>query len=114
MKKNNKMSAGKKVTIGATVVALGAGAYYLLGPNSKTHQKKAKVLLAKMKREIADKATKAKNMTEPLYHKAVDALAATYSKQYKMHEKDIKAFAKKLKSKGKSTAKKAVKDLLKS
>ncbi len=110
MKKNQKkvitnkksgISAGKKVAIGAGVAALGvatAGAYYLLGPNAKAHQKKASILMAKMQKEAMQKAKKVKNLTEPLYHKAVDALAQQYSTQYKVHEKDIKAFAKTLKS----------------
>lgn len=103
--KKNKMSGGKMVAVSAGVVALSAGAYYLLGPGSKAHQEKAKNLLAKMKKEVAQKVTKVKNLTEPLYHNVVDALTVAYSKQHKAHEKDIKAFAKKLKSEYKSTIK---------
>ena len=101
MKKIKKgMSTRKKMAIGAGVVAVGAasaGAYYLLGPNAKAHQKKASVLMAKIKKKLAQKAKKVKNLTEPLYHSAVDALADTYSKQYKAHEKDIKSLAIQLK-----------------
>ena len=101
MKKIKKISKGKVAAISGGVAALGAGmagAYYLLGPNAKAHQKKATMLMNKMKKEVLQKAKKAKSLTGPMYHKAVDALADTYSKQYKAHEKDIKAFAKKLKS----------------
>ena len=58
MKKNNKKSgvSGKKVAaVGAGMAALGAmgaGAYYLLGPKAKAHQKKATALMAKMKKEV--------------------------------------------------------------
>lgn len=51
MKKNKKMSVGKKLAIGAGVVAMGAGAYYLLGPNAKAHQKKMSLLATKVKKE---------------------------------------------------------------
>lgn len=101
-KKKTGMSAGKKVAIGAGVVAasaLTAGAYYLLGPNAKAHQKKASVLMTKMEREVLSKIKKAKKMSLPIYHKAVDVVSENYAKQYKAHEKDIKIFAKQLKSK---------------
>ena len=47
------MSLGKRVMIGAGVAAVGAGAYYLLGPDGKKNQKKAKAWMAKMKKEHA-------------------------------------------------------------
>ena len=102
MKKEIKkeMSAGKKVAIGAGVVAASvatAGAYYLFGPDKKAHQKKAIDLMAKMKKEVENEIEKAKDVTSPIYHKAVDFIAENYSKQYKMHGKEIKVFAKKLK-----------------
>lgn len=109
MKKNTKkgMSGAKKVAIGAGVVAASvatAGAYYLLGPNAKAHQKKASSLLAKMKKDVASEIKKVKEVSVPLYHKAVDAVSENYAKQYKVHEKDIKAFAKKLKTEWKKVA----------
>lgn len=88
------MSGGKIVA----AAALGAGAYYLLGPNSKEHRKKAKALFIKMKSEVTKRIRKVKQITPPLYHKAVDAVSKTYAKQYKLHEKDINSFAKKLKT----------------
>ena len=99
--KNKKMSVGKKVAIGAGVAAFsaaGAGAYYLLGPNKKAHQKKAAVLVAKIKKEVAHEIKKVKVVTLPVYHRAVDIVSENYAKQYKIHEGDIKSFAKKLKS----------------
>lgn len=111
MKKIKKMSASKKLVIGAGMVAAGAGAYYLFGPKAKAHQKKTKVLMLKMKREIEKEAKKIKKITIPLYQKTVNTIASNYTKQYKLHEKDIKAFACKMKKdwKGaKKIAKKAV------
>jgi len=105
IKKKKGMSMGKKVAIGAGVAAIGAGAYYLLGPNAKAHQKKVSVLMAKMKKEVLSEVKKAKAVTMPLYNKVVDYVSSNYSKQYKMHEKEIKAFAKKLKSLKKSVSK---------
>lgn len=105
------MSGGKKIAIGGAVAALaatGAGAYYLLGPNKKAHQKKAAALMAKMKKEAMSEFKKAKNLSVPVYHKAVDVISKNYAKQYKIHEKDIKAIANKLKGEWKNTAKKTV------
>ena len=99
-KTNKKMSTGKKMAIGAGIVAIGAatgGAYYILGPNAKEHQKKAAALLGKIKKEVTREVKKAKEISVPLYHKAVDAISKTYAKQYKAHAGDIKAFANKLK-----------------
>ena len=98
MKINKKMSVGAKMAVGAGVAAVSAGAYYLLGPKAKIHQKKASALLVKMKKEIENEIKKVQKMTTPLYHKAVDVISENYAKQYKMHEKDIKTFANKLKS----------------
>lgn len=97
-KKTTKTSIGKKVAGVAGLAAIGAGAYYLLGPNAKAHQKKASALLGKMKKEVQDEIKKAKEVTVPLYNNAVDAISENYAKEYKAFEKEIKDFAKKLKS----------------
>ena len=54
--KKNGVSAGKMVAIGAGLAAAGAGAYYMLGPNGKKHQKDAKKLINKVEKEIKTKA----------------------------------------------------------
>lgn len=107
MKKTTKkgMSAGKKVAIGGAIAAMGAGALYLLGPNSKAHQKKTSILFAKVKKEVQQEVKKVKDMSGPLYHKAVDAISTNYAKQYKAHSKEIKAFADKLKKEYKKITK---------
>jgi len=98
MNKKKGMSGGKIVARVAGIAALGAGAYYLLGPKAKAHQKKVKVLVEKMKKEVEKEIKKVKEVTPPLYHKAVDNISKNYAEQYKLHEKDIKDFAKKMKS----------------
>jgi len=101
-KKKSEMSLGKAAVIGAGVAAVGAGAYYLLGPKGKEHQKKLKSLTIEMKKQIDKELKKAKEVTGPLYQNAVDTMAATYSKQYKEHADEINAFAKKLKGEWKN------------
>ena len=105
MQKNKKMSVGKKVAMGAGLAAVGAGMYYFFGPGAKVHQKKAKALVAKAKKEVEKEVKKAKAVTVPLYHKAVDAVSKNYAKQYKLHEKDVKALAAKVKSEWKGAQK---------
>lgn len=123
MSNKKKMSGAEKVAIGAGVAVLSAasaGAFYLFGPKAKAHQKKAGAFMAKMKKEVASNVKKAEKMTKPFYHKVVDTVALNYAKQYKIHEGDAKAFAKKLKSEWKEankavnkTVKKTVKKLKK-
>lgn len=115
--KKSSISVGKVVAIGAGVAALGAGAYYFLGPNGKKNQKKAAVWMVKMRKEVEKKMITIKNISEPIYKSAVDALANTYSKQYKEYSGEIKSFAKQLKSEWtnvKSKTKPAVKQAKKS
>lgn len=103
---NTKKGISKgKIAVAASLAAVGAGAYYLLGPNAKVHQKKAKVLMGKMKKEISGEIKKVKKVTPVIYRKAVDVISENYAKQYKMHEKEIKAFAKKMKSEWKKATK---------
>jgi hypothetical protein len=104
-KKKSGISGGKMVAVGAGIAALGAGAYYLLGPNAKVHQKKASALMGKIKKEVVSEMKKAKSVTMPMYHKTVDVISSNYAKQYKLHEKDIKALAKKLKGEWKEISK---------
>lgn len=108
MAKSKKTSDGKMMAAAAAGAAvIGAGAYYLLGPNKKIHQKKAKALYEKMKREVKKEALKAKELSVPIYHKAVDVISENYAKQYQLHEKDIRAIAGKLKKEWSTLKKKA-------
>jgi hypothetical protein len=107
-KKKSGISGGKMLATGVGM-ALGAGAYYLLGPDSKKNQKKVSVVMSKIKNEVEKEIKKSKEISVPLYHKAVDVISENYAKQYAMHEPEIKAFAKKLKGEWKGAIKKATK-----
>jgi hypothetical protein len=115
-KKINKkkgVSGGKIIAGVAGMAALGAGAYYFLGPKAKTHQKKVKMLVEKMRKEAEKEIKKVKEVTPALYYKAIDAVSSNYAKQYKLHEKDIQAIADKMKSEWKGAnkiVKKAVRE----
>jgi hypothetical protein len=98
MSSGKKMAIGGAAVIGAAAAASAAGAYYLLGPNAKAHQKKAKDLMTKIKKEAAAEFKKAKKVGTPVYNKAVDMISQNYAEQYKTHAKEIKAIAAKLKS----------------
>ncbi len=104
---NKKMSVGKAVAIGAGVATIGAGAYYLLGSDGKKNQKKAKVWMTKMEKDVLKKVATLKDASEPMYHKAVDSLSATYAKEYKEYAPEIKSFANLLKKQLGALSKKA-------
>jgi len=108
---NKKKKSGSSHVLAKVVgaAALGAGAYYLLGPDAKAHQKKAKTLMVKMQKEIGAEIKKAKVEGTPMYHKVVNAVSENYAKQYEMHKPEIKALAKKLKSEWKKVSKKTPK-----
>ena len=61
-KKNKKMSGSKKILVAEGMAALGAGAYYLLGPDGKKNQKKAAGLMTKIKKEIKTGIAKGKKI----------------------------------------------------
>jgi len=103
-KKKTKFSTSTKAALGASVVAVGAGAYYFLGPKGKEHRGNAKVWMVEMEKDIEKKAGTIKKLSRPLYHEAVDALAKTYGKKYKAYTKEINAFAKNLKGEWKASS----------
>jgi gas vesicle protein len=110
MKKKKGGISGGKVLLGvAALGAAGAGAYYLLGPKAKAHQKKASALFTKIKKEVEVEVKKAKEVGTPIYHKTVDMVSENYARQYQMHKPEIQAFAKKLKKEWKGAGKKTVK-----
>lgn len=101
------MSVGNIATIGAGAAAVGAGAYYFLGPKGKQHRGKTKAWMVEIEKEIEKKLKKAKNVTELFYHGAVDNVVEAYGKQYKEYAGEINAFAKKIKDEWKSMRPKA-------
>lgn len=56
----NKITKKKIVALGVGAAALGAGAYYLLGPNGKKHQKLVKNKAMKIEKVIEKKLAKKK------------------------------------------------------
>jgi hypothetical protein len=83
------LSGGEVVGISATVAALGAAAYVLFGPEGKKNKKAIKGWAVKMKGEIIEKLEDAKEITEPVYHKIIDTVAAKYSKVKKVDAQDL-------------------------
>ena len=61
------MSVGNIATIGAGAAAVGAGAYYFLGPKGKQHRGKAKSWMVEMEKEIEKKLKKAKMPPKKLF-----------------------------------------------
>ena len=77
-KKNTGSIAGKAVAVGASVVALGAAAFLLFGPEGKKHRKDLKSWMLKMKAEVMEKMEKAKDLTAESYSNIVDQVEAKY------------------------------------
>ncbi|ETB64110.1 MAG: hypothetical protein O210_OD1C00001G0593 [Parcubacteria bacterium RAAC4_OD1_1] len=89
--KTNKksMSVGKAIGVGASVAALSAAAYLLFGPEGKKNRKIIKGWSVKMKGEIIEKLEKAKDVTEPIYHKVVDEISSKYKKMKNIDPKEL-------------------------
>ena len=109
MKKKKSGGSGGKMLAAGVGMALGAGAYYLLGPDGKKNQKKVAGVISKMKTEVEKEIKKSKEVSMPIYNKVVDVVSKNYAEQYAMHEPEIKAFTKKLKSEWKGLTKKPAK-----
>jgi hypothetical protein len=79
---NKKMSGGKKMAIAGGMAAVAGGAYYLLGPKSKAHQKKAKALMGKVKKEAKKvDLKKVENELETLLKRAMKKPAKVSTKK---------------------------------
>ncbi len=113
-----KSSTLKYATIGASLASLAAGTYFFFGPKGKKHQKHAKAWVIKMKGDIIEKLESAKEVTEPIYHSIIDAVAADYMNKMKNGKEDVaeviadlkkqwRTLSKAVKSKPKSAAKKS-------
>lgn len=88
-KKQNGLSGGEMVGIGATVAALGAAAYVMFGPDAKKNKKVIRGWAIKMKGEIIEKLEDAKEISEPVYHNIIDSVSAKYSKIKKVDPKEL-------------------------
>lgn len=98
-KKNAKKhsAGGHAGFLGASLVGLATAAYFFLGPKGKKNQTAAKAWTLKMKAEVIEELEKAKVMSEPAYHKIIDAIAAKYRKALKSSPKEVQSLAKDLK-----------------
>ncbi len=100
MKKNNNkgMSGGKMVAVGAAAAALGSAAYYFLGPKGKQHQRSAKKWTKEAASQIAEKAQKAKNLSESVYANIVDGVVMPYVAEGVALKREAQSFTRGLKS----------------
>lgn len=107
MKKKTKsdISAGSVAALGAGVAALAAASYYFFGPEGKKNRNSLKGWMIKMKGEIVEKMEGAGELTEDLYNKIVDAVAAKYVKAGKVGELELRMFSDMLKSQWKGIMK---------
>lgn len=90
-KKNNKVSTGEVVGAVAGIAALTAAAYVLFGPDAKKNRKAIHGWAVKMKGEIIEKFEKAKELTEPTYHRIVDEVSAKYAKAKNVDQAELAA-----------------------
>ena len=95
MKKTSESSSGamKLFKIGAGLAGVAAAAYFLLGSKGKKEQTQVKSWAIKMKGDIIEKLETAHDISEPVYHKIIDAVAAKYEKELKSSPKEIRELA---------------------
>lgn len=103
--KNDGVSAGKVVAVGAGVVALATASYFFFGPEGKKNRNSLKGWMVKMKGEIIEKIEGVEDLTEDLYNKIVDTVAAKYVKAGKIGEMELRMFSDMLKTQWKGIVK---------
>lgn len=91
-----KKSKGAKMPI-IGLAGLAATAYFFLGPDKKKHQRDAKSWAIKMKGDVVEKLETAKEMSEPVYHKIIDSVAAKYQGKLAVGQNEVMGLAKDLK-----------------
>ncbi|MES2315620.1 MAG: hypothetical protein V4486_02690 [Patescibacteria group bacterium] len=109
------MSAGKMVSIGAGAVALGAAAYYFLGPKAKKQKEGAKKWAMDAKKKIVGELKRSKTITKNIYENIVDDVLKPYVEKGATSQ-EVKALATALKkdwSHISKASKEAVKNQLK-
>lgn len=92
-----KKNPGKAAAISVGTVALGAAAYYFLGPKGKENRKSAAKWMDNAKKKVVQKIEVAKEITEDTYKNIVDDVIAPYIKKGTLEAKEIQAFAQSLK-----------------
>jgi len=93
--------------IGASLAGIAATAYFFFGPKGKKNQKHAKAWAIKMKGDVVEKLEVARDITEPVYHEIIDAVAKEYEKGKKANHEEISLLAKDLKKHWKTISKSA-------
>ena len=76
-KKTTKGGSGamKMAMLGASLAGL-AAAYFFTGTEGKKRQKHAKAWAIKMKGDVVERLETAREVSEPVYHKIIDTVAA--------------------------------------
>jgi len=93
----NNNNGARAAAIGAGIAAVAAGVYFFLGPNGKKHQRKLRGWMVKMKGDVIEKLEEVRDVTEPVYNKIVDTVAATYNAQKNIPKAEIIALVSELK-----------------
>ena len=91
------MSKSKIAALGASAIALGATAYYFLGPEGEKHQRSAKKWMVDAKKKIIQEVKKGEHMSESMYGNIVDNMVMPYMKKGAATAKEIGVFAQDLK-----------------
>lgn len=71
-------NTSKIVSLGAGAIALGAAAYYFLGPKGKKHQDSAKKWTTDAKKKIINEIKRSKVMSKAIYNQIVDSALMPY------------------------------------
>jgi hypothetical protein len=108
-KKTSGVSVSKKVSqaqkkgilVGAGIAALAfagiAGSYFLYGKDGAKNRKKITSWMLQAKADILKKIEKLQNITRDQYEAIVEKAIEQYKKAESISEKDVDAFAKKMK-----------------
>lgn len=109
--KSNQSAHGVGITLGiAALAAAAAGAYFLYGSAKGPARRKAlKSWMVKMKGEVMEEVEKMKEMSEEVYHAAVDKISEKYSEIKNIDQAELQAVVKRLKGHWKDIKKEAEK-----
>ncbi|KKP42413.1 MAG: hypothetical protein UR31_C0015G0013 [Parcubacteria group bacterium GW2011_GWA2_33_14] len=101
MKNEKNNSLGKKIAVGAGIVAIAAaaaGTYFLYGSkNAKKNRKQVKAWSLKAKGEILEQLENLSEISKPVYHKIVQEVTDKYKAIKNLDKKDLDEFTKELK-----------------
>lgn len=96
-----KKSSGNGLAIAAGIAGLTAaaiaGGYFFYGKDGKKHRKNIKAWSIKAKGEVLEKLEKAKDLSEDVFHDAVNTTTAKYKSVKNVTSDELEAFAKDLK-----------------